>query len=140
MRVFLIALMIALLPVRGWMSDAMAADPLAATVAETDVAHEIRASHANASRAEATYHSEISVKVKPMQHADCAGHDTATQATSCMEPHGNTCTLCQTCHTVALSAPAVSLAAMSLPHALPPAVLPRFVSADCALCIKPPIS
>lgn len=140
MRVFLIALMIALLPMRGWMGDAMAADMLVAAVTEAEVASKMIASHDHGSRVEANFHSEISVEVNSMPHADCAGHDTATQATPDMESHCHTCTLCQTCNSIALSAPAVSLAAMSLPHALPLAVLPRFVSADCALCIKPPIS
>ncbi len=140
MRVFLIALMIALLPLRGWVGDAMAAELLATALAQTQVAPEMIANHAHESRAEAGFHSEISMKTPSLSHADCAGHDTAAQATSDRVPHGKTCTLCQTCNSVALAAPAPMPAAMSLPQALPPAVPPRFASADRALSLKPPIS
>jgi len=127
----MLVLMIALLPLRGWVGDAMATGMLVTAVAGARVAPDMAVSDGHQAMEE----------TPSMAHADCMGHDTAMQAASDMDPDYPSCTMCQTCHTVALSAPALlSLAAISLPHALPSAALPCFVSADCALCIKPPIS
>jgi hypothetical protein len=54
--------------------------------------------------------------------------------------HGQACTVCQVCHTVAMSAEAMAFATLSLPLIAPQASAPRFTSALPAPGLKPPIS
>lgn len=141
MRFFVIAFMIALLPVRGWLGDAMAADMLRATLAQNEIATENIADSAYSSRAGSHFSSENSTSQMPAGHADCAGHEPADNADDTgMDAHCSTCTVCQTCHTVALSPVMASLSAAPHPHALPASLQPRYASAERALFIKPPIS
>lgn len=128
MRHLLLALMIALLPIRGWMGDAMA---LSMLVAPAQAMH-----HAAAS---GTDHA------MPTEHAQ--GHDHGSTG---MTEHGaglqqdgggeHTHKSCEVCNgpAMALSVPAVP--ALSPRHGLlaPPAE--RFVSSEPHQGIKPPIS
>jgi hypothetical protein len=114
-RVVLI-LMLVLLPLRGWTADAMGSAMLM-PVNPMPVAAQVEAN----------------------AHTDCLGHEANEEVTSQGDDACPTCTLCQICHTVALSAPIVTLSGAALTFALPHATLPRYASADAALRIKPPI-
>ena len=128
MRILVLLLAIVLLPLRGWMGDAMMlapAQPVAAAQAMHEMSHEMpgeghamRMAHASADAGHAMDHGDA-----PTAHA---GHAT--------------CDTCQFCHSVAVTAwPEVPLPAEAPRHA--PAAEPvLFASADAGQGFKPPIS
>ena len=141
MRHLVLALMIVLLPLRGWAGDAMATQMASAAIAtETGAAraHEM-------APAAALDHQNVLVeasKAVPDCHehfADAlAGQDPLeTAATS---DHCGTCQACQACHTVALSPSAFAVTASFTPPQLRPMRTAAFTSAAAALGQKPPIS
>ena len=133
MRLFLIALMIALLPLRGWVGDAMAMQ-MALTGHHAPASE--TSQHADGdSEGTNSYVSTIASAAA----GDCAGH-TGTQSIG-DEPdaaHCEACTMCQTCHTVAVLQPPSLLAAIQANPTSPPATMHAFASADRALFLKPP--
>jgi hypothetical protein len=134
MRHFVLALMIALLPLRGWVGDAMAMELASETLEQPVSAIESGANHAHAMMVAADSDA------KTLMHADCQEHapspDDSSQAASDCE----TCTSCQICHTVALTPTLPQLAAASVPAARPQAASTFFASAERAPGFKPPIS
>lgn len=145
MRFLLFALMIALLPLRGWIGDAMATEMALAQVQHPQLATKTIASHTHETGAEAHFHHEAAAPeaadaVQAMQAVhDCAGH-AADDASHVADAHCESCAACQACHAVALShaAPDVNpvFNALTRPHA----AADQFASADAALRQKPPIS
>jgi hypothetical protein len=134
MRRFVLTLMIVLLPLRGWVGDAMAMDFAAGTQDSTVFAIESEAHHAHPAMADAASHAENTM------HADCPDHaaspdDTLQAASDC-----DNCTACQICHAVALTPTLPQLTSAALPAAQPPAAAPLFASAERAPGFKPPIS
>ena len=120
MRYLVVALMIFLLPLRGWTGDAMATH-----MAVTAVSSESGANH---------IHEKSAL-------TDCAGHQGGGQAdlSESKTVNGETCQACQACHTVALSS---NTAVDSVLFVAPPPLLvttAQFFSADTALGQKPPI-
>lgn len=116
MRVFVLALAILLLPLRGWLGDAMALDVAPPAVA----AHADHAAH------------------------DMAGMDHdhgATPAPAQAQPDcQSTCGNCQLCHSVALTVwPALALLGEA-PRQAPVFEPVAFASAEPARGFKPPIS
>jgi hypothetical protein len=130
MRALFLALMIALLPLRGWVGDAVALDMLSAAFhAPTNA---IKSVAANAHPAD--HGDQLDA-----HHADCAGHSmTAAAATS--DAHCASHADCQLCHSVALAPLPLRLAPTVLPVALPPLALAGFVSAEPSRGFKPPIA
>lgn len=122
-RLYLILLLIALLPLRGWVTDAMAMQILATPAASALV------SQATAP----TAHCDM----RPDDDAATPTPDTAEHPAS---PHSGTCTTCQFCHASALLTQEPLLAALPLPQATPVARLPMPTEAVSALALKPPIS
>ena len=132
MRRWFILIMIALLPIRGWVGDVMAADMVTqrlATLAQVTVmapqpADATADPHADC-HGKAAAHSPAS---PPAGHSDMA-------VTDC----GN-CTSCQVCHSVAMvMAPGV--AAVAPAHSAAPTLRgTHFASAEPARGFKPPIS
>jgi hypothetical protein len=116
MRVFVLALAILLLPLRGWLGDAMALQmvPQHQAPTTTETVHQ---GHAG--------------------HADAEGHEALAAAPPDCQ---TTCTHCQLCHSVAMTVwPAVPLLGEAPRHA--PAFEPvAFASAEPARGFKPPIS
>jgi cytochrome c553 len=117
MRTFLIALMIALLPLRGWVGDVMAEQM---ALPSMKVAAPVGAPHAH-----------------------CAMHDASADTTQAQDgsaqQHHEACSACQACHTLALEA---VLSTVTLPapvHIVTPFLAFTFASADRALSVKPPI-
>ncbi|WP_394791217.1 hypothetical protein [Rhodoferax sp.] len=132
MRRFILILMIALLPLRSWVGEAMAMD----MQLQHPLAMQNIAASADKSSASAAFNAEM-----PMTHTDCPGHAEAAKSASDSSPsHCGTCPLCQMCHSAAAPAPSVVPPAAWLRHALPFAGQTRFASAAAAFALKPPIS
>lgn len=136
MRTLLLALMIALLPIRGWLGDAMALEmvrhSLPAAEAVVAAANGIAESHCH----EATMEADTG-------HDMAAMHGTSGDA---QQSHGTdhancgTCVACQVCHTVALGGMPLVDTPHAAPQAPPAAHAARFASAEPVLGFKPPIS
>lgn len=132
MRVFFLALMIALLPLRGWVGDVMAMEP----TNSPQPAHHAAGMSAPAAMVMANCHE-----------APAAGHHghaaDAAQPGSADDEHAagdcGSCSLCQICHSVALTAVLPPLPAAVLPGVAPASSQPLYASAERALGDKPPI-
>jgi len=123
MRILLLAVMITLLPLRGWVGDAMAmelgAHAMAAAQAEAvhaaaDDCHEHGQAQANAPTA--------------AEHSEAHGQDC-----------GN-CSACQICHSVALASALPTFSTAALPAVPPVGTSRQLTSAERAPGFKPPIS
>jgi hypothetical protein len=129
MHRWLLVLLVALLPLRGWVGDAMAGQMLQQQLAAAVAAVPAGQGHHPGANA----------------HADCMGHQ-APAADAGVALDGSptadcpTCASCQACSSVALAsvAPAPMAARFSQP---PPASFDRaHASAERASAFKPPIS
>jgi hypothetical protein len=129
MRRLVLILMLVLLPLRGWVGEAMAMDMLA----QSTIAIQKIAAPAHHTSAGSTLDAEV--------QAPCHGGNPETAETTDpgTSPCG-TCPLCQMCHTVAAPAPFTALPTAWLPHAQPTTGPARFASASAAFALKPPIS
>jgi uncharacterized protein YoaH (UPF0181 family) len=137
MRHWLLILMIALLPARGWIGDAMATGMAAGHAQQ--IATKTIATNPHDERAEARFGHDSLISEAAPAMSDCAGHasgDTTAVADSACE----SCSACQACHTVALSPEAPDSRPAFHAFHLPPAAAHLFASADAALGQKPPIS
>lgn len=143
MRYLVLALMIALLPLRGWVGDVMATEMASGgavhQVTEPEIAIETIASHAHAAGAEGHFDNESAAPEQMASLTDCAGHGSDDDHTAA-GGHCESCAACQACHTVALS-PVTAVASAALtPFAAPLSPVARFASADATQGQKPPIS
>ncbi len=142
MRHLMLALMIALLPLRGWVGDAMATEMASGMVAAAGP--HTSASHPHAGGAEAGTHDHMTMdSPEHMAMPDCAGHGAlagSAQDNVSHDDHCGSCDSCQTCHTVALFDGAGASASTWPTPMAPASIEARFISADAALNQKPPIS
>ena len=145
MRLLFFALMIALLPLRGWMGDAMATEMAVMQIGHAKAAERRVTSHhgstVSAESTQAAHH-----EMPPAQTGHDAGEAPAAAvsdfggAGDCRDGHGVSCHSCDVCHTLALcrafeaSSPAASAVSLSSSPTAP------FASAEAALGQKPPIS
>lgn len=133
--------MIVLLPLRGWIGDAMATEMVSSGVTHLQTATKTVADHTH--QTGANPHSDHASQQEDVVLAqavpDCAGHG-AAEGTPGADTHCATCTVCQSCHTVALSPSAAHSVAVLSPPALPYSPAVSFASALAALGQKPPIS
>lgn len=144
MRALFLALMIALLPLRGWVGDVMAMDMLAQALQQPESAIKSVAAHADGMRLKHGFDTQPI----DMGMADCHGHaapaaDAAHPNGSTPASHGGDCTThaaCQLCHSAALTPMSLLLGAGAMPGATPPSVRPHFASAERAPGFKPPIA
>ena len=154
MRFLVVALMIALLPLRGWAGEVMATEMASSQIShqheQLDDAIELVAGYAHKQVVSATFEGKKSAfevrkppfEAKDTQSAamhDCEGHGKADEATPA-DGHCDSCAACQACHTVALSTAAVSLNLTFSSRTLPRPAAAHFASATAALGQKPPIS
>ena len=146
MRTLLLALMIALLPIRGWLGDAMAVEmakhslPEAVSVASAATeAHCHEAMEAGDHRGMAMQMSAGTDMPDPLAHATHDTHESHDDAGADHQGCG-TCTACQVCHTVALGGMPQVDTVHGAPQAPPAAHASRFASAEPAQGLKPPIS
>jgi hypothetical protein len=131
MRFLLLALMIALLPVRGWMGNAMAVDMASQAVAN----------------AQKTATSAASPGADTSMPADCPmlAQLSANDAVSADTPQAdggrcNACDTCELCLALATTTWFYAAPAAFARHAEPLAIGHGFSSADRFSSLKPPIS
>ncbi len=150
MRHLLLSLLITLLPLRGWVGDAMATQMATGQMQHSQTeqhgrqhgeqhgAIKLIADHQDSTLAAAHFDHQKMAQTQAAE-PDCAGHSTG-EGTHAADGHCESCAACQVCNTVGLSlmGPGTGLKATSL--ALPRSAADRFASADAALRQKPPIS
>jgi len=140
--------MIALLPLRGWVGDAMATQMAISAHMQQKIATESIAVHAHHSGAAAHFHDETLSDVKPALNADemsdCHSHFSLTSSKAVedntAQGHCDTCTSCQACFFVALAIESAVQQVNPAPHGVPHASGSTFTSAAPAQGFKPPIS
>lgn len=137
MRRLLFIFLIALLPLRGWVGDAMAIGMAAQQVRVASISASVK--HAHAPLELVHSHQAVSTDTDGAHVDEC--HVAADDANShSKHSHCESCALCQACHSVAISLAAPN-ALVQLDPALPPqTIVAHFASADAALGQKPPIS
>lgn len=139
MRHLFIAFLIALLPLRGWVSDAMATTMgMAQVQAQQQGAVQKVAEEAYKESKKANFDAESSVKQPAEAMADCADHAAGSEAHT-GAAHCESCSACQACHTVALTPAPVGVSFAFNLGMLPRTVAAHFASAPAALGQKPPI-
>ena len=132
MRRWFVLLLIALLPLRGWVGEAMAGEMLGQHVAA--------AASAQAQQAQAA-----SPQAQAASH-DCMGHQAAAslggeeEAPQSASGDCPTCASCQVCSSVVLATQAAPLPPAAFGNTLVPRMGTPFASAEPAPAFKPPIS
>lgn len=142
MRHLLLALLIVLLPLRGWLGDAMATSMATAPLQHQQSAMEVIAGHGHEPGAASHSGHEVASHAPAQALHDCAeqADEQSAQAGNAHDGHCNTCEACQACHTVALSPVALGLNTSFNAPTQPRAMAAQFTSAPAALGQKPPIS
>jgi hypothetical protein len=141
MRFLLVALMIALLPVRAWLGDAMAMQTLSG-FSETI---EIVAISAGNIRAGATFYQDLTALPLPCHATAATPHHASNAATppeacehtDCADCH--LCPLCQLCHSMVLVLAVAPWPLLALPAQWTHGDQTLFASAPRAPHLKPPI-
>lgn len=137
MRHLVLALMIVLLPLRGWAGDAMVTQTASAVLAT-----ETAASHAHETLDRISIDDQNQTLAAAPAKLDChvqvASHQETDQTAS--NDHCGTCLACQACHTVAVLSSPLEVSASFTPPLLRPTRAVAFTSAASALGQKPPIS
>jgi len=131
MRVLVLALMIALLPLRGWVGEAMAGQ----MAAQQLIAIKSGAQTPDSMGAGAGFSSQTAMQAMPDCPGPMAEADPATNADACA-----CCNHCQVWSTAALQAEPGLPPGPAAPHARPATRAERFASAPAIQAIKPPIS
>jgi hypothetical protein len=132
MRTLLLALLIVLLPVRGWIGDAMALESVHSAPPQT--AHHAEAMHAHAMH---EHMHDAGDDFDSFMHAEAAEaneHAAHSHAASCGD-----CKVCQLCHGTAASLLPTSLQLPPLPRSAPQSQQPHLSSLALTPAQKPPI-
>jgi hypothetical protein len=128
MRRFIFILMIALLPLRGWMGEAMATSMAVNEITTNTIA------------IEATNTMAISEFTSKNEMIECDMHKLQSHEVSNGESTANpSCTHCQACHATGLVNTVEINSITSVHLAQPLAFSSHFASANVALSQKPPI-
>ncbi len=144
MRHLVLALMIVLLPLRGWTGDAMATQMASMTIAANAIESGAARAHEMGPAAHFYHQNEVLEAAPAMP--DCHGQASAplkTMTTANSEKgkdHCGTCQACQACHTLALSTSPIEVMTSFASPQLRPTSAAAFTSAASALGQKPPIS
>ena len=142
MRHLILALLIALLPLRGWAGDVMATQMAASVVSIEAVAIETKAVNAHEMGGKASFIHQKQMFESSNVTSDCheqlSSHQDTSNATN--SEHCATCPACQVCHTVALSPPSLDVTISFASPQLGQTSASIFTSADAALGQKPPIA
>jgi hypothetical protein len=140
MRHLFIAFLIALLPLRGWVSDAMATEMVVAQFqTQQQGATKATVEHAHEAGEQAHIDPDTVVATTSLAVADCPGHASGGDSHAA-DTHCESCSVCQVCHTVALSAAPAGVAAVFSLGIVLRAEVAQFASAPAARGQKPPIS
>lgn len=146
MRRLVLVLMLVLLPLRGWLGEAMATEMALTAAVVATPAHSPCADHAAVQAAHPAHgtHEPAAAAAPHAQHAaasptaddtpHCPGHAEATAG------DGPGCLGCQACHALALTADVPAPPAGRPPAERPAASPAAFRSAVPAPGLKPPIS
>lgn len=129
MRSVFLALLIALLPLRGWVGDVMAMELMGAALAPPEARSAAHPPHHDAAG---------ECEHAPTHHGHALAGEPADDVQATVGDC-NTCTACQICHSVALAPMPIQAAAPQLALAAPQSRLPQDVSAERAPGFKPPI-
>ena len=136
MRYLVLALMIVLLPLRGWAVDAMATQ-----MASTAIGIQTGTAGTHAMTATSASEHQNSSSEDLQARADC--HEQLAGSSGDIYPveneHCGTCQACQACHTVALSPSPFEVMASFVSPQLRPTRAAAFTSVASALGQKPPI-
>lgn len=139
MRALLFVLMITLLLLRGWTGDAMANDMALASLQQPHQPQqstpETIAAHAHGTSAQAYFDHKLATSA---MH-DCDGH-AAEGSGPASDGHCQSCSVCQACHSIALTPVALGAAPVFDSRTQPRAKAACFASAEAAPGHKPPIS
>ncbi|RZL64729.1 MAG: hypothetical protein EOP81_07505 [Variovorax sp.] len=132
MRVLVLALAILLLPLRGWLGDAMAIGT-AQPAAVAQAMHATHATHAMAADDHGTH---------DLAGTSHEGHDMqeASHHAPASPDCQSTCNDCQLCHSVAMTLWPEAAAPIEAPRAAPAFQPAAFASTEPAPGLKPPIS
>lgn len=129
--------MIALLPLRGWVGDAMAGQMLQ---------QQLSAINSEASYIDSTGGSGNLDGSMALHSPDCEGHMAASTGMDTTKATGDvaasdcaTCPSCQVCHSFVLFIPLPTLGLTAHPQAAPAALGEKFASAEAVRGFKPPI-
>ena len=133
MRFFVLALMMVLLPLRGWTGDAMATD-MASHMTVNIAAQQLHQTVTAPQKADA-HHEHLSHEGRSDHAAHDGGQGDGHSAGQC-----ESCSVCQTCHNVALLVISDELKPRLNTLWTPTVMAGPFASADSALDQKPPIS
>ena len=143
MRIVLLILMLTLLPLRGWMGDAMATSMAFAELRASSNSASI--SIGDADRASKSQAKHVVQVQRPSDYVvlagtDCEGHTLSGQATSEEAVHCTPCSACGACHSTSISS--AGPVWVSAVHGGDLLAMPAdaFFSADAASSQKPPIS
>ena len=140
MRHLFLILMIALLPLRGWVSDAMATGMLASQVQQQQkTATKTVATHGHEAGTKAHQDTETVVADVTPTAADCPGHASGAESHAA-DAHCESCSVCQACHTLALFPTGTDVTAVFNLSMLPWAAVAQFSSAETEKKKKTPIS
>ncbi|RUR70033.1 hypothetical protein EJP67_23545 [Variovorax guangxiensis] len=141
MRTLLLAIMIVLLPIRGWLGDAMAVEMVRHSLPAAMEAATVASAATEAHCHEAMDADAGGDMAMAMSSAHGSSHDDGSSNTSHNDHQGcGTCVACQVCHTVALGGMPVVAIVHGAPQASPAAHAARFASAEPVQGLKPPIS
>lgn len=135
MHRWLFLLLIALLPLRGWVADSMAGDMLQAHLGSAAATATATGHHAGAG--DCMDHGAPVPAAQPAEHGAMPHGDAQPQAADGDCP---TCATCQACSSVALGATVHLPGATRLSQAIPPTAELAYFSAEPATVLKPPIS
>ncbi len=137
MRRALFAMLIALLLLRGWVGDAMAMQmALPGGMAHVSAPEPLAGATTHDHHGASADHHRHGATTAPS--GDCDDH--ADGETMAADAHCQTCTVCQTCHTMAITLLPMTTDGNAPMTALPLMAEPRIASADRAPGLKPPIS
>jgi hypothetical protein len=139
MRIMVLAFMIFLLPLRGWMGDAMAMAMVPTTLHPTHHATKLVADTGLMTASETGF----SVRTASSMPSDCNAHLSPDEHPSDGSQQDDDCSVsasCQICHSIALTAPLPLLAPARLPSAQPQIAARHYASAERTPGFKPPIS
>jgi hypothetical protein len=139
MRVLIVTLMIALLPMRAWLGDAMAMQMVAGHTNTTESV----ATSPYETRAEVDFSVNSEAQQLPCHEADAGTHHGAKALSSTgADDHSDCsqCSACQVCHGVAIFLATDPLAMLAQPSLLMHSAPAFFTSVPRAPHLKPPIS
>ncbi|GEM_PF-241165 len=139
MRILIVTLMLALLPMRAWLGDAMAMQMVAGHAVTTE---SVASEHSD-TRSEATFSVNSEVSHLPCHEADTGMHHGSEMlAYTDVSDHSDCgqCSVCQVCHGAAILLATDPLVISAQPALLMHSATSLFASVPSAPHLKPPIS